>query len=214
MREVQVRARRWSVVVIIVAVTTGLVACGSDDDNEEPRRPLEKNAPPGAAVVSDDGVGFAVAVPTSWKQLPLELTAFEREAEALKASSNNVGTGLVQLKGAVRGGAMVAAIDPATGATTNLIVLEAAADKFDKTVDQIAGQLGANGATDLRRQSATVDGLSGVRLQFRQRLPGEVGPVEVNTTQVIVRRRNRDFILTVSGDSPDTGTIAGSLQLA
>lgn len=214
MREVGVRARRWSVVAVMAAVTAGLVACGSDDDKEEARRPLEKNPPQGATMVSDDGVGFAVAIPTSWKQLPLDLAAFDQEAEALKASSDKVGTGLVQLKGAVRGGALVAAIDPGTGATANVIVLEAAVDKFDKTVEQITGQLGANGATNIKQQDAVVDGLAGVRLQFRQRLPGEVGAVEVNTTQVIVRRHNRDFILTVSGDSPDTATITGSLELA
>ena len=207
------RTGRWSVVAVMVAVAAGLVACGSDGD-EEPRRPLDKSAPPGGTVVSDDGVGFAVAVPTSWKQMPLELSAFDQEADALRASSNNVGTGLVQLKGAVRSGANVAAIDPATGATVNLIVLEAASDEFDKTVDQIVNQLRANGATNVRRENTTVDGVSGARMQFRQRLPGETGAVDVTTTQVIVRRRNRDFILTVSGDTPEATAIAGSLELA
>lgn len=209
-----VRTRRWSLVAVVVTVMAGLVACGSGGDDEEPRRALEKNAPPGATVVSDDGIGFAVAVPTSWKQLPLELSAFDQEAESLKAANSRVGTGLVQLKGAVRSGANVAAIDPGTGATVNLIALGAADDKFDKTVDQIVAQLQANGATDVRRQEATVDGIPGARLQFRQRLPGETGAVEVTTNQVIVRRRSRDFILTVSGDTPETATILGSLQLA
>ena len=210
------RTRRWSVVavMVMVAVASGLVACGDDGDDEEPRRALDKSAPPGATVVSDDGVGFAVAVPTSWKQMPLDQSAFDTEAEALKAASNRVGTGLVQLKGAVRSGANVAAIDPATGATVNLIVLEAASDEFDKTVEQIVNQLRANGATGVRSDDATVDGIPGARLQFRQRLPGETGAVDVTTTQVIVRRRNRDFILTVSGDTPEGGTIAGSLELA
>jgi hypothetical protein len=209
-----VRTRRWSMVAVMVAVAAGLVACGSDGEEAEPRRPLDKSAPPGATVVSDDGVGFAVAVPTSWKQMPLELSAFDQEADALRVSSNNVGTGLVQLKGAVRSGANVAAIDPATGATVNLIVLEAASDEFDKTVDQIVNQLRANGATNVRRENTTVDGVSGARMQFRQRLPGETGAVDVTTTQVIVRRRNRDFILTVSGDTPEATAIAGSLELA
>lgn len=208
------RTRRWSVVAVMVMVAAGLVACGSDGEDEEPRRPLDKSAPLGATVVSDDGVGYAVAVPTSWKQMPLDQSAFDSEAEALKASSNSVGTGLVQLKGAVRSGANVAAIDPATGATVNLIALEAASDKFDKTVEQIVNQLRANGATNVQSQKVTVDGVSGSRLQFRQRLPGETGAVDVTTTQVIVRRRNRDFILTVSGDTPQAATIAGSLKLA
>ena len=208
------RTRRWSMVAVMVAVAAGLVACGSDGEEAEPRRPLDKSAPPGATVVSDDGVGFAVAVPTSWKQMPLDQSAFDTEAEALKAASDRVGTGLVQLKGAVRSGANVAAIDPATGATVNLIALEAASDAFDKTIDQIVNQLRANGATDVRRENTTVDGVPGTRMQFRQRLPGVTGAVDVATTQVIVRRRNRDFILTVSGDTPDAATIAGSLELA
>ncbi len=208
------RTRRWSVVAVMVAVAAVLVACGDDGEDEEPRRPLDKSAPPGATVLSDDGVGFAVAVPTSWKQMPLDQSAFDTEAEALKAASDTVGTGLVQLKGAVRSGANVAAIDPATGATVNLIALEAASDAFDKTIDQIVNQLRANGATDVRRESTTVDGVPGARMQFRQRLPGVTGAVDVATTQVIVRRRNRDFILTVSGDTPEAATIAGSLELA
>ena len=208
------RTRRWSVVAVMVAVAAVLVACGDDGEDEEPRRPLDKSAPPGATVVSDDGVGFAVAVPTSWKQMPLDQSAFDTEAEALKAASDTVGTGLVQLKGAVRSGANVAAIDPATGATVNLIALEAASDAFDKTIDQIVNQLRANGATDVRRENTTVDGVPGARMQFRQRLPGVTGAVDVATTQVIVRRRNRDFILTVSGDTPEAATIAGSLELA
>ena len=207
-------ARRWSVVAVMVTVAAVLVACGSDGDDEEPRRALDTNAPPGATMVSDEGVGFAVAVPDSWKRLPLELSGFDREAEALRAASTSVGTGLVQLKGAVRSGANLAAIDPTTGATVNLIALPAADDAFDKTVDQIVNQLRANGATDLRRGATTVDGIPGARLQFRQRLPGETAAVDVNTTQVIVRRRDREFILTVSGDSPETAAIAGSLQLA
>ncbi len=208
------RTRRWSVVAVMVAVAAVLVACGSDGDDEAPRRALDKSAPPGATVVSDDGVGFAVAVPTSWKQMPLELSAFDQEADALRASNNNVGTGLVQLKGAVRSGANVAAIDPATGSTVNLIVLEAASDAFDKTVGQIVNQLRANGATNVRREGTTVDGISGARMVFRQRLPGQTGAVDVTTTQVVVRRRNRDFILTVSGDTPEAAAIAGSLKLA
>ena len=200
--------------MLMVAVAAGLVACGDDGDDEEPRRPLDKNAPPGATVLSDDGVGYAVAVPTSWKQMPVDQSTFDTEAEALKAASDKVGTGLVQLKGAVRSGANLAAIDPATGATVNLIALEAASDEFGKTVGQIVNQLRANGATGVRREELTVDGIPGARLQFRQRLPGEVGAVDVSTTQVIVRRRNRDFILTVSGDTPDAATIAGSLELA
>ena len=208
------RTRRWSVMAVMVAVAAGLVACDSDGEDEEPRRPLDKSAPPGATVVSDDGVGFAVAIPTSWKQMPLDQSAFDTEAEALKASSDKVGTGLVQLKGAVRSGANVAAIDPATGSTVNLIALEAASDAFDKTVEQIVNQLRANGATGLQRQDTTVDGVPGARLQFRQRLPGETGAVEVATSQVIVRHHNRDFILTVSGDTPEAPTITGSLKLA
>jgi hypothetical protein len=211
-----VRTRRWSVVavMVLVAVASGLVACGDDGDEVEPRRPLDKTAPAGATVLSDDGVGYAVAVPTAWKQMPTDQSAFDTEAEALKAASDKVGTGLVQLKGAVRSGANVAAIDPTTGATVNLIALEAASDEFDKTVEQTVNQLKANGATGVQDEDVTVDGIPGARLQFRQRLPGETGAVDVTTTQVIVRRRNRDFILTVSGDTPEAATIAGSLELA
>ena len=208
------RTRRWSVVAVVVTMAAALVACGSDGDDEEPRRALETDAPPGATVISDEGVGFAVAIPDSWTRLPLEVSAFDEEAETLRASSDKVGTGLVQLKSAVRSGAHLAAIDPATGATVNLIALEAAVDKFDKTVDQIVTLLRANGATDVRREATTVDGIPGARLQFRQRLPGETAAVESDTTQVVVRRRNRDFILTVSGDTPDAESIASSLQLA
>jgi hypothetical protein len=200
---------------MMVAVTVTLVGCSSGGSKDEgPRRPLDTSAPAGSTVATDAKIGFAITLPSSWKQLPTDAGKFDAAADPIRAASDKVGTGLAQLKSAVRSGANLAAIDPETGATVNLIVLDAGGSSLDKIATQSANLLRGNGASDITREQTTVDGVPAVRQRFRQRLPGETGAVDVSTTQLYVLRRGQEFVLTLSGDDPGLDSIAASLKLA
>jgi len=204
-----VRAPRLLVgTVLIVAV----VACGSDDDGP-PLRTLDTAAAPGFTVASDAKSGFALSLPESWRQLPTDLISFDAAAEEVRKQSDKVSVSLTQLKSVVRNGANVVAVDPATGSTANLIVLEADSSLEDLAVN--AGlRLRETGATDLNREPATVDGLPAIRQRFRVPFPGDDGNVVLQESQLYVVRRDKAFILTLVGESPELDRIAGSLKLA
>ncbi|MGI9034355.1 MAG: hypothetical protein DLM65_01490 [Candidatus Aeolococcus gillhamiae] len=200
----------------LVLVISALGAC-SKKASVEPRRPLDTTPAAGSVVVSDASAGYALSIPTSWKQMPTDVARFDGEADTLKAASPapaKLTTGLTQLKSVVRNGASVAAIDPDTGATANLIVLDAGGQKATQIAVGSANQLRGNGATDITRQAVTVDGLAAVRQSFRTPFPGGTGPVSLAENQIYVVRRSQAFILTLTGDSSALDGIAASLKLA
>jgi len=183
----------------------------------EPKRALDTTAAPGMVVVSDDAAGFAVSIPDSWKQLPHDVAAFDTAADTLRSSSPSaakLATGLTQLKSVVRSGASMVAIDPATGATANLIVLDAGGQSPSEIAVGSANQLRQNGATNVTRESLTVNGVKAVRQRFRTPFPGDSGPVDLAESQLYAVRRGQAYILTLAGDSPALDTIAASLKLA
>ena len=204
------RRSRWLVTAVAIVA---LVACRSDDA-ERPARPLDAVPPPGFTVVSDANAGFALAVPDSWRQMPLDVGSFDAAADEVRSQSDRVGPALTQLKSVVRGGANVAAVDPGTGSTVNLIVLPADSEP-DEIATQAAVQLRSTGATELQKEEVTVDGEPAVRQRFRLPFPDDAGGVvELRESQYYVVRRGKAYILTLVGDSPDLDRIAQSLQLA
>ena len=204
------RRSRWLVTAVAIVA---LVACGSDDEKPA-ARPLDAVAVPGFTVVSDANLGFAMSLPESWRQLPLDVGSFDAAADELRKESDKVGPALTQLKSVVRGGANVAAVDPATGSTVNLIVLPADSEP-DEIATQAAVQLRSTGATELQREDVTVDGEPAVRQRFRLPFPSDAGGVvDLRESQYYVVRRGKAYILTLVGDSPDLERIAESLQLA
>ena len=212
------RAPRWSVAATMVAVLLTLVAC-SEDKPEEPARPLDTTPAPGSVVVSDEATGFAVSIPESWVQLPTDIGGFDAaadrgRAEAPPDAAAAVAIGLVQLKSAVRSGVVLAAIDPRTGETANLVTLADQGQTAQEISVGAANQLSQNGATDLARQTITVDGVETVRQRFRTPLSGDTGPVTVTETQFYAVRRGEAFILTLVGESPVIDSIGTSLKLA
>lgn len=198
--------------MVTAVLIAALVACGSDDDGP-PLRTLDTTAAPGFRVASDAKAGFAVSLPESWQQLPTDLSSFDAAAEEVRKQNDKLSVPLTQLKSVVRNGANVVAIDPATGSSANLIVLEADASLEDLAVN--AGlRLRETGATDLAKEPATVDGLPAVRQRFRVPFPADNGSVVLSESQLYVIRRGKAFILTLVGDSADLERIATSLQLA
>ncbi|MDQ6797578.1 MAG: hypothetical protein M3011_06070 [Actinomycetota bacterium] len=204
----------------VVAMVLGvLVACSSKGTTTEPRRPLDKTPAPGAVVVSDDAEGYALSLPPSWVKLPTEVSAFPAAADAVRAqappaAAAAVAIGLVQLKSAVTAGVSLAAIDPSTGSTANLVTLDANGQKVSEVAIGAANRLNGNGATGLTRETVTVDGIAAVRSRFRNAFSGESGPVNLSESQLYVVRRGQAFILTLTGESADLDGIASSLKLA
>lgn len=211
---------RWLVALVAIVA---LAACGSDD--EPAARPLESPPLPGFTVVSDDKAGFAISLPESWRQLPLDVGSFDAAADQIRkesdgesngesdGESDKVGTALTQLKSVVRNGANVAAVDTATGSTVNLIVLPADSEP-DEIAKQAAIQLRGSGATDVQTERVTVDGVPAVRQRFMLPFPSDAGVVQLREVQYYAVRRGNAYLLTLVGESPELGRIASSLQLA
>jgi len=152
-------------------------------------------------------------------KLPTDIGSFDAAASSVKASAPAsaapaVATGLVQLKSVVRDGAALAAIDPTTGATANLVTLSAGGQKPSEVAIGAGKQLVGNGATDVTRENVTVDGVTAVRQRFKTPFPGDAGPVNLSESQVYVVRRGQVFIFTLAGESADLDAIAASLKLA
>lgn len=195
---------------------SALVACSGKGGSAAPR-PLDTTPVPGSVVVTDAQAGFALDIPMSWKQLPTSIGNFDSAVDALRAQSgaaDKLSVGLTQLKSVVRNGAAVVAIDPDTGATANLIVLDAGGQDATEIAKASAKQLRDNGATDITQESVVVDGVKAVRQRFRTPFPGDAGPVDLGESQLYVVRRSQAFILTLTGDSPALDGIAASLKLA
>lgn len=213
------RRGRWSVVAAIAVVALlGIVGCSSKS-KVEAKRPLDTTPAPGSVVVSDEAEGYAVSIPTSWVKLPTEVGAFDAAAEGVKAKAPPaalpaVTIGLVQLKSTVRAGAVLAAIDPATGATANLVTLGANGQNVSELAIGAANRLKGNGATDLTKVDVTADGIPAARSRFRTAFQGDSGPVNLDESQLYVVRRGQAFILTLAGGSADLDGIANSLKLA
>lgn len=203
--------------MVVLAVTT-LVACSSKGTSE-PRRPLDTTPAAGSVVVSDDHEGFALSLPTGWVKMPTATDNFPAAADAVRAqappsAAAAVAVGLYQLKSAVLAGVVMAAIDPNTGSTANLVTLGANGQNVSKVSIGAANRLLGNGATDLTRETVTVDGVAAARSRFRTKFPGDTGPVDLAESQLYVVRRGQAFILTLTGESTDLDGIANSLKLS
>lgn len=213
-----VRPSRSIVATFVVLVLVALVGCSSKSKSE-PRRPLDTTPAPGSVVVSDDTQGYAVSIPSSWVKLPTESSAFDAAADQVRAQTSPealpaVTIGLVQLKSAVRSGAVMAAIDTATGSTANLVTLDAQGQKVSEVAVGAGQRLVQNGATDFSKVATTTDGIAAVRSKFRTPFQSDSGPVNLNETQLYIVRRGQAFILTLTGESADIEGIANSVKLA
>ncbi len=218
LKEVGVRARRWSVTAAMVTVVLSLVAC-SGDEPKEPKRPLDTTPAPESVVISDEAAGFAVSIPTSWVKMPTELGAYDAAADAVRnqappAEAAMVAIALDQLKSAVRGGVAMAAIDPQTASTANLVTLGDQGQSPDEIAIGAANQLIPTGATDITREPLTVDGVPAVRQRFKTTVSGDNGAVTLTKSQIYAVRRGEVFILTLVGESPGLDNIGTSLKLA
>jgi len=218
---VKVPERRWPIAATATAAMLALavlVGCSSKS-TPEPRRTLDTTVAPGSTLVSDDAEGYALSLPMSWVKMPTDIGTFPAAADAVSAqappaAAAAVAIGLVQLKSAVTAGVLLAAIDPNTGSTANLVVLDANGQKVSEVSVGAANRLIGNGATGLTRADVTVDGIAGVRSRFRNAFSGDSGPVNLNESQLYVVRRGQAFILTLTGESADLDGIAASMKLA
>lgn len=212
------RAPRLSVAAAVAVVVVSLVAC-SGKSSKEPRRTLDTNPAPGSFVVSDDAAGFAISIPNSWVKLPTGLGDFDAAAATVRAqappnAAAALAIGLDQLKSAVRSGVVMAAVDPQTGSTVNLVTLGDQGQKPQQIAVGAANQLRSTGATDLTREPLTVDGVPAVRQRFRTAASGDNGPVTLTKSQLYVVRRGEVFIVSLTGEDPTLDGIGTSLKLA
>ncbi len=202
---------------LLVVALAAPAACGGGGGNglkcNDAALGSGTSAPPGVNVFVDHRVCFSVALPSTWRQLPLRIADFDKAADDLRPQSNKIGPALTQLKSVVRAGTRLAALDLTTGATVNMNVLKADG-KVQEIVIRVTRELQRISAANFTRENITVAGEPAIRQRFTLPFPGDNGPFDLKETQIYVVHRGLAYIMTLAGESPDLDPIAASVQLA
>ena len=208
------RTRTATLGVLLLAVSV-LTGCGSGDD-EKVAPPL--TPPPDFTVVSDAQAGFSMAVPSDWKQVPLDnLAVFDAEAEKVQAQNPDTRAAIDTARTLVGRGGEVFALDPADNGATNvnLIVVDAGNDdSLEQVAKDATALLSRGGAENITQEPAVLAEGPAVKLSFTQTLATSTATRSVAETQYYVLRHEMSYVLTLVGSGPDLDTIAQSLRIA
>jgi hypothetical protein len=218
-------ARRvMSKVALSLALAVALAGCGSSDDKDTTATPTsapaptapQLAAPAGFTVISDPASKFAIAVPETWTQLPLDAATFDSVAEALRTQNPQLAQTLQQAKSMVGSGGKVFALDPADNGATNVNLIVTPAQgitDLDEVAKQATSELGQVGATGITQERTTLAGGDAVKAKFTLNVNTPDGPKQVQETQYYVIRNDTAYILTLVGEGPATEAIAQSLTI-
>ncbi len=187
-----------------------LAGCGSD-----PKAP-DTTAPAGFTVFKDDKAGFAVAIPSNWRRVPLseDLSEFNRTANRLRGENSNLATAMVLARVVAQAGGRLFAVDNEGTASVNLTVDKAK----EKTLDEIMGTtkpaLATAGATEIADESVALPAGPAKRLRFKLPLTTDDGTVVVDEVQYYVLKDGKAYILTVVSADPALAlTLAETLRI-
>ena len=198
---------RLAVAIIPLVV---LLGCGSD-----PKAP-ETTAPPGYTVVKDDKAGFAVAVPATWKRVPLttDLPEFNRTANRLRAENPKLSTAMVLARVVAQAGGKLFAVDNEGTASVNMTVDKAKEKSLDEIMAATKPALSSVGATEISDEALTLPAGPAVRLRFKLPLSTDEGIVVVDEVQYYLLKDGKAYILTVvAADSALAASIADTLRI-
>lgn len=198
----------YRVVVAFMGLTLAS-ACGGD-----PPAPTTV-APPNFTVVSDAKVGFAVAIPTPWQQIPLStnLDTFDRDANRLRQQNPKLSSAIVIARELSGSGGSLMAVAADGQASVNLTSDKAEEADLDNVSRKIVEALLKNGAQDPVASRVTVADNPAVRLAFKSPIQTDTGSALADQVQFIVLQDEKVYILTVLNAPDAADVIAKSLRL-
>jgi hypothetical protein len=187
-----------------------LVACGRD------KKAPTTTAPDGYSVVQDAKAGFAIAIPSTWKIIPLSINpaVFDKSANALRLENPKLASILNQARVLGQSGGLFMAV-AADGATS----VNLTADKpKEKTVQEIVtasiAALEGVKATNIAQAPATLSGKAAIRLAFKLGVETDNGIVPTDEVQHYLLKSKKAYILTVAAAPADvSAAIAASFRL-
>lgn len=203
------RLAPWMATLGAVLLAVALGGCSKD---EAP----DTTAPDGFKVVRDAKVGYAVAIPNDWVQVPLSENpaSFDKTANNLRLANPKLASILNQARALGQTGGKFFAVAPDGVANANMTVDKAK----EKTVEEVARRSVAGlqnfGASNVAQDSATLDGKPAVKVSFRLPVDTDNGPTPTDEVQWYLLEGGKAFIFTVAAlPAAQATTIADSLKL-
>jgi hypothetical protein len=209
--------RQVRAVGLALAVVLGLVGCGSDsddkssDDSTEEAPQTARTVPAGYIDVKDAETGLSLAVPEDWQQVPLNAETLRQQADAVRQTNPKLAETLDSAQGLIGGGGKVFAIHPDGKSNVNLIVTNAEGAKLDDVPGPAVRELRNRGATIESQERTTLGGEDAVKVTMKFPVSAEESVDEV---QYYVIKRERAYILTLTGKDPKLDVIANSLSIS
>ncbi len=187
-----------------------MVACGGDE------KAPTTTAPQGYTVASDDKEGFALAVPSDWKVIPLNINPadFDKTANALRLENPKLASILNQARVLGQSGGKFMAVAPDGARSVNLTVDKPKEKTLAEVVRNSKTALTDFGAKNITEENVTVDGKPSVKLTFKLPVQTDAGTVDTDEVQHYFLEDKNAYILSVLATPPDVATtIASSLRI-
>ncbi len=209
--------RHRPTIALALALVLGLTGCsGSDSDQGAGREPqqgggqTEPTIPPGYVEVTDAEMGFAVAIPQDWRQVPLNAETLKEQADAVRQERPELATSLESAQSLI-GPGRVFAIHPDGLSNVNVIVNDATGADLEDLEGPAVDELRLRGAEVRSAEHTTVGGAEAVKFVVRFHVTPQT---TVDATQYYVAKRGKVFVLTLTGHDPALDVIARSLRLS
>ena len=203
--------RERGAVALVLALMLGVAGCngsGSDAGRDRSGR-TEQRVPAGYIDVKDAEMGFALAIPRDWQQVPLNAETLKQQADAVRAQHPELADSLESAQSLVGPGRLFA-IHPDGLSNVNVIVNDAQGASVEDLVGPAADELRTRGGEVQSQERTTVGGEPAVKTAVRFRVTPET---TVDAVQYYVVKRGRVFVLTLTGRDPALDIIPKSLRL-
>jgi hypothetical protein len=205
------RTNGAALAVAFCLLFVSMVACGGGD----PPAPTT-TAPEGFTAYNDAKEGFALAVPSDWTRIPLNINpaVFDKDANALRLANKNLASILNQARVLGQSGGIFMAVSNDGTQSVNMT-----ADKpKEKTVQEIVTASVAGltnfGATNIAQEPTTLSGKPAIKVTFRLPVETDAGTIPTDEVQHYLLQSKKAFILTVAAAPAAVATaVASSLKI-
>jgi hypothetical protein len=195
---------------MMCVLAVALVACS--DDKKAPTT----TAPAGFTVMSDADEGFALAVPSDWTAIPLSNNPaeFDQDANRLRAENPKLASILNQARVLGQSGGIFMAVTPDGTGSVNLTADKPKEKTLEEIVRASVTALEGIGASNIRRESSTLDGKPSMKVSLRVPVQTDAGEIPTDEVQHYLLEDGKAFILTVAAAPAPVGdAIAASLRI-